>query len=135
MHQMMTVLRVITADGRMHDNPSEVEIHNLLADMNFLYPFLIVERPDLLPTGEHYIQVHMDLDIDPGEGRGYLVEHRDGGPDRHFGAITRDDAPWDSAFSPAFEQVVKVMQDWAFQRDGWREAMSWERIDLGNKEV
>jgi|SRR5262245_2675453 len=123
-------LRAITADGRALDNPSAVNLHDLLAEMNFRYPFLIVERPDLLPSGQHYMQVHMDLDIDPDKGRGYFVEYRDGVPDRHFGAVARDDAPWNSAWSPAFEQVVKVLQDWAFQRDGWRAAMSWERIEL-----
>jgi hypothetical protein len=125
-------LRAITADGRELDNPSAVDLHDLLADMNFRYPFLIVERPDLLPSAQHYMQVHMDLDIDPDEGRGYFVEYRDGGPDRHFRAAVRDDAPWGSVSSPAFERVVKVLRDWAFQRDGWREAMSWERVDLGS---
>src|SRR5262245_20585721 len=124
-------LRAIEADGRVHDNPSAVNLHDLLADMNFRYPFVIVERPDLLPSGQHYMQVHMDLEIDPDEGRGYFVEYRDGAPDRHFRAFVRDDHPWGSACSPAFEQVVKVLQDWAFQRNGWREAMSWERVDLG----
>ena len=125
-------LRAIEADGRVHDNPSEVNLHDLLADMNFRYPFVIVERPDLLPSGQHFMQVHMDLEINPDEGRGYFIEYRDGGPDRHFGAAVRDDHPWGSASSPAFAQVVKVLQDWAFQRDGWREAMSWERVDLGS---
>jgi hypothetical protein len=125
-------LRAIAADGRVIDNPSAVDLHDLFADMNFAHPFVIVERPDLLPSGQHYMQVHMDLKIDPDEGRGYLVEYRDGGPDRHFRAAVRDDAPWDRVWSPAFEQVVKVLQDWAFQRAGWREAMSWERIDLGS---
>jgi hypothetical protein len=124
-------LRAIAADGPVLDNPSAVNLHDLLAAMNFRYPFVIVERPDLLPSGQHYMQVHMDLDIDPEKGRGYFVEYRDGSPDRHFRAVVRDDSPWGS-HSPAFERVVKVLQDWAFQRDGWREAMSWERIDLGS---
>jgi hypothetical protein len=125
-------LRAITADGRELDNPSAVDLHDLLAEMNFRHAFLIVERPDLLPSGQHYMQVHMDRDIDPDKGRGYFVEYRDGGPDRHFRAVARDDAPWDMVYSPAFERVVKVLQDWAFQRDGWRDAMSWERLDLGS---
>jgi hypothetical protein len=128
----LSPLRAITADGRELDNPSAVDLHDLLAEMNFRHPFLIVERLDLLPSGQHYMQVHMDRDIDPDEGTGYFVEYRDGAPDRHFRAAVRDDAPWDRVFSPAFEQVVKVLQGWAFQRNGWREAMSWERIDLGS---
>jgi hypothetical protein len=123
-------LQVTTADGRVINNPSAVNLHDLLADMNFRYPFLIVDRLDLLPPSQHYMQVHMDLDIDPDKGRGYFIEYRDGGPDLHFRAIARDDAPRDSAWSPAFERVVKVVQDWAFRRDGWREAMPWERIEL-----
>jgi hypothetical protein len=115
---------------RVLDNPSAENLYDLLAEMNFRYPFLIVEHQGLLPAHQHYIQVHLDLDIDPKKGRGYFVEYRDGGPDRHFRATARDDEPWGSVFSPAFEQVAKVVQDWAFQRGGWREAMPWQRIDL-----
>jgi hypothetical protein len=121
-----------TADGRVFEltDPFEDDLHDLVAEMNLRWSFLIVERPDLLPSGQHYMQVMIDPHIDWDEGHGYFVEYRDGGPDRHFRAAVRDDRPWGMVWSPAFEQVVKVLQDWAFQRNGWREAMSWERIDM-----
>jgi hypothetical protein len=126
-------LRIKTADGHVINNPSAEDLDDLLYDllgsMNFRHNFVIVERTDLV---QHYIQVIVDRDIDPDKGRVFFVEYRDGGPDQHFRAAARDDAWWpDKAFSAAFELVVKVVQDWAFQRHGWREAMSWERIDLG----
>lgn len=125
-------LRIKEADGNVINNPSAVDLdvllHDLLGAINFQWHFLIVERTDL---AQHYIQVIMDLDIDWDKGRGYIVEYRDGGPDQHFRATAHDDSWPGRAFSPAFQRVVKVVQDWAFQRDGWREAMSWERIDLG----
>jgi hypothetical protein len=125
-------LRITMADGRVFNNPPTVDLHellhDLLASMNFRHCFLIVERTDLV---QHYIQVMVDTDVDPEEGTGYFVEYRQGGPDQHFRAVARDDSWPGRAFPPAFAQVVKVVQDWAFQHHGWREAMSWERLDLG----
>jgi len=130
MNEMVEVRATSAAPERAVDNPSDEALHDLLAAMNFRYPYIIVERPNRVPLGHYYIQVHMDEHVDPEDGRGYFIEYRDGGPDRHFRATVHDTAPWDSAYSPAFELVVKVVQDWASQRPGWRDALSWERIDF-----
>ncbi|MFG1794526.1 hypothetical protein [Nocardia sp. NPDC049149] len=124
-------IRVTTADpDEVIDDPSETALHDLLADMNFSCPFAIVERLDLTPVGQHYIQVHLDEEIRPEDGHGYSIEYREGGPDKHFGATIRDQEPWDMAHSPAFEQMVRILNDWVAERDGWREALPWERVDL-----
>ncbi|WP_280496957.1 hypothetical protein [Nocardia asiatica] len=123
--------RVVATDSyRTIDNPSETQLHDILADMNLSVPFVIVDRLDGPEPGDYYIQVHLDDQVDPDRGRGYIVEFRDGGPHAHFHAAIRDDAPWGSVFSPAFDTVVKTVQDWAFQREGWRTALAWERLEF-----
>lgn len=121
--------RVVATDSdRTIENPSRTQLHDILADMSFNAPFVIVDRLGGPEPGDYYIQVHLDEDVDPADGHSYIIEFRDGGPDAHFRATTRDDAPWGSVFSPAFEAVVKVVQDWAFQREGWRTELSWEQV-------
>ncbi|WP_249643993.1 hypothetical protein [Nocardia sputi] len=123
--------RVVATDSyRTVENPSETQLHDILADMNLSAPFVIVDRLDGPQPGDYYIQVHLDEQVDPEQGHGYIVEFRDGGPDAHFRATVSDDAPWDSAFSPAFDTVVNAVQDWAFQRGDWRTALSWERLEF-----
>lgn len=60
----------------------------------------------------------------------HRAEYGGGGPDAHFRTVVSDDAPWDSAFSPAFDAVVEVVQDWAFQRERWRVALQWKRLEF-----
>ncbi|MGX1778842.1 hypothetical protein ACWIGW_42520 [Nocardia brasiliensis] len=121
---------VATDSSRTIENPSRTELHDILADMSFNAPFVIVDRLGGSEPGDFYIQVHLDEDVDPADGHGYVVEFRDGGPDAHFRATTSDDASWDSVFSPAFETVVKVVQDWAFRHEGWRTALPWEQVQF-----
>ncbi|MEW1721096.1 hypothetical protein [Streptomyces sp. NPDC093109] len=108
------VLRATEWDGTSWDDPSEVQLHDLLADMNLRWRFVIVERLDLEPAGQHYMQVYLNDDLS------YQVEYREGGPDRHFQAhVPREH----ELFS--LEPVADVLQDWAFGRPGWREALPW----------
>ncbi|MGK8524913.1 hypothetical protein ACRS6B_26745 [Nocardia asteroides] len=128
-----TAPKVVVTDAyRTIENPSETQLHDFLADMNSSVPFVIVDRLDGLEPGDYYIQVHLDEQVDPDEGHGYIIEFRDGGPGAHFRATISDDAPWGSAFSPAFGSVVKTVQDWAVQREGWRTALAWERLEFGS---
>jgi hypothetical protein len=41
---------------------------------------LVVERLDLEPAGQHYMQVYLNDDLS------YQVEYREGGEDKHFQA-------------------------------------------------
>jgi hypothetical protein len=70
--------------------------------------FVILERPD---DPDHYAQVALEAESD------FRVEYRDGGPDRHFAAIT-DDA----------DVAAHVLAGWADRVDGWDRQLQWERL-------
>lgn len=107
-------LRAIEWDGTSWDDPSEDQLHDLLADMSLTWRFVIVERLGQEPPGQHYMQVYLNDDLS------YRVEYREGGPDRHF----QTHAPGgQGAFD--VEPVAKVLRDWAFGRPGWRAALPW----------
>jgi hypothetical protein len=72
--------------------------------------FLILERPG---DPQHYAQAAMSAD---GE---YQVEHREGGPDRHYAAITAD-----------VDVAAGVLAGWVDGVDGWDSPLQWERLEL-----
>ncbi|MEU7769611.1 hypothetical protein AB0B25_31755 [Nocardia sp. NPDC049190] len=121
---------VATDSYRTIEDPSETQLHDILADMNARAPFVIVDRFDSREPGDHYIQVRLDEQVDPGQGHCYIVERRDGGPSKYYRATISDDRPWGSGSSAAFDTVVNAVQDWAFRREGWRTALGWEQIKL-----
>ncbi|MER5496382.1 MULTISPECIES: hypothetical protein [unclassified Streptomyces] len=108
------VIRAVEADDTAWDDPSEDKLHDLLADMSLSHRFVVVNRLDAEPEGQHYMQVYLEDDLS------YQVEYREGGPDRHFQAwMPRDRGDF------SVEPVAKVVQDWAAGRPGWREAVVW----------
>ncbi|MFF5158394.1 hypothetical protein ACFY3N_19520 [Streptomyces sp. NPDC000348] len=108
------VLRAIEWDGTSWDDPSEEQLHDLLADMSLTWRFVIVERLGPEPAGQHCMQVRLNDDLS------HQVEYREGGPDRHL----RARVPREHEVS-AVEPVAEVLQDWAFGRPGRREALPW----------
>ncbi|WP_369200683.1 hypothetical protein [Streptomyces sp. PU-14G] len=114
-------LRATEWDGTVWDDPSEDQLHDLLADMNLRFRFVVVERPGREPAGHHYMQVHLNDDFS------YRVEYREGGPEHHF-----------QAHVPAQPEILRpepvagVLQAWAFDRPGWREALDWAPWDGPN---
>ena len=111
---VIPTLRATTAFGTSFDDPSEDDLFDLLSEMNRRGPFVIVERLDREPVGQHFMQVYLN-----GDGS-CQVEFRDGGADRHFQATVP--GPFDMVGHFA---VAHVLQDWAFDRPGWREALPW----------
>ncbi|MFI8849733.1 hypothetical protein [Streptomyces sp. 891-h] len=109
-------LRAIEWDGTRWDDPSEDKLYDLLADMNLRFRFVIVERPRRQPLGQHYMQVHLNDDFS------YQVEYREGSAERHFQAHVPAQPPIIGC-----EPVARVLQAWAFDRPGWREALPWSR--------
>ncbi|MGW2032098.1 hypothetical protein [Streptomyces sp. NPDC001356] len=108
------VIRAVEWDGTAWDDPSEDQLHGLLADMSLTWRVVIVERLDREPAGHHYMQVCLDDDLS------YRVEYREGGPDRHFQArVPREHEVF------AVEPVAEVVRARAFDRPGWREALPW----------
>ncbi|MYQ40345.1 hypothetical protein B046DRAFT_01380 [Streptomyces sp. LamerLS-316] len=110
------VLRAIEWGGTQWDDPSAEKLHDLLADMSLTWRFVVVERLDLEPAGQHYMQVHLNDDLS------YQVEYREGGPDRHFQAhVPTDHSPF------RVEPVADVLTAWAFGQPGRRDALTWSR--------
>ena len=109
------VLRAIEWDGTSWDDPSDEQLHDLLADMSLTWRFVVVQRLDLEPVGQHYMQVYLNDDLS------YQVEYRDGGPDWLTAHVPRTHAVF------AVEPVARLLQDWAHDRPGWREALPWAK--------
>ncbi|MFE5583146.1 hypothetical protein [Kitasatospora sp. NPDC056531] len=108
------VLQAIEADGTSWDDPSEEQLHDLLADMSLNWRFVVVRRLDLEPVDQYYMQVYLNDDLS------YQVEYREGGPEKHFQAwVPREHQVF------AVEPVAEVLQAWAFGRPGWRDALPW----------
>jgi hypothetical protein len=72
--------------------------------------FLILERPG---DPQYYAQAAVAAD---GE---YQVEHREGGPDRHYAAFTAD-----------VDVAAGVLAGWVDGVDGWDSPLQWERLEL-----
>ena len=107
-------LRAIEWDGKTWDDPSATTLHDLLADMNLRFRFVIVERLSVKPLGQHYMQVYLNDDFS------YQIEFREGGPDRHFQA--QIDAQPEVV---GVEPVARILQDWAVSGATWRTALPW----------
>jgi hypothetical protein len=89
------VLRAIEWDGTSWDEPSDDQLHDLLADMSLTWRFVVVQRLDIEPAGQHYMQVYLNDDLS------YRLEYRDGGPDRLFHAhVPRTHEAFRSLCSP-----------------------------------
>lgn len=111
------VVRVIEWSGKSWDGPSETALHDLLADLDLTHRHLVVERLDLEPAGQHFMRVHLNDDLS------HHVEYRDG--ERRFQAqVPRQ--PDVIGVGP----VAAVLADWAFGRQGWREALHWVPLSL-----
>jgi hypothetical protein len=115
------LVRAIEWDGRSWDDPSEERLHDLLADMNLRYRFVIVERLDREPAGQHYMQVYLNDDFS------YQVEYREGGADKHFQAHVAEQPELIGV-----DPVARIVIDWAFDRPGWREALPWAPLSPPN---
>ncbi|MBO0852199.1 MAG: hypothetical protein J2P18_00345 [Nocardia sp.] len=117
-----------TAAARVLEDPTDTQLRDLLAELDFRDPQLLVERQGASLAGQT-LQIRMDHKLDPDDGRGYIVEYRGGGPNMHFRATVRDSSSrWRATASPAADLVAKTLRDWAFEREGWHGTMMWERI-------
>ncbi|WP_067821355.1 hypothetical protein [Actinomadura kijaniata] len=104
-------LRATTETGEIYDDPSEDLLFMLFEDIaNGDEDFFIVERTE--GGGQTYFQV-------AGGGRGFVLEYRDGGPDRHFGTECDD-----------LQCAHRVVTGWALELDEWRNGLAWKQIRL-----
>lgn len=109
------VLRLITAAGESHDEPSWETVADALSEMNTRYRFVILERLDREPADQHYMQVYMNDD------HSCQVEYREGSADRHYQAHVP--APPEVE---RYQAIATLMNDWGHDRPGWRTAVDWE---------
>lgn len=102
-------VRATTESGEVWDDPSEDQLLDILSDVergNEL--FLVVDRLDD-PDRQTYMQTIL-------EGGAFVVEHREGSPDRHFRAV-----------APSKQEVHAVFMAWVQGDDAWRAGLAWER--------
>ena len=100
--------RASVESGDNWDDPSEDHLFLLLEDIERGdETYLIVERLND-PSGQTYIQT-----IRNGDG-GFLVERRDGGPDRHFQTNASD-----------FRHAHAIIAAWAFGAPDGAMADEW----------
>jgi hypothetical protein len=103
-------LRAKTETGEIYDDPSEDLLFMLFEDVaSGDEEFFIVERTSDL-THQTYIQVAGGVDD-------FIVEYRDGSPERHFGARCGN-------LRIAHEAVT----GWAFDLDGWKDRLQWTQL-------
>ncbi|WP_280298728.1 hypothetical protein [Nocardia neocaledoniensis] len=82
--------------------------HRWVAGLAAPNPYLIVERGE-----QRYIQTYHDPD------GGYILEYRDGSPEKHFGTSSDDPA-----------QVARVIWAWATEQPDAGAELSWDRVKL-----
>jgi hypothetical protein len=97
-------------------DPSEEQLYDLISELNLSHQFLIFDRVDA-PNDMYYMQLRISDDFSQ-----YDIEYRDGGPDAHFTAVVSREKDF-----IAHDLVAKVVAQWAFDRDGWRTALPWQR--------
>jgi hypothetical protein len=102
-------LRAETAAGRSYDAPSEELLFRLLGELGPGNQFLIVDRVDA-PGGQHYLQVYREVDGT------YVVEYRDGTPERHFETVVTD-----------LRTAFAVLTGWVADAPGWRDGREWRQ--------
>ncbi|MDO9379086.1 MAG: hypothetical protein Q7T56_09565 [Nocardioidaceae bacterium] len=103
------VLRAVSETGTVALDPSAEELLGLLVLVDGGEGnHLVLARVDDAQT---YVQAARN-----GDGR-YLVEHRDGGPDRHFATVADD-----------VGEAYRLMAEWSSGDDGWRTRVTWEQI-------
>ncbi len=106
-------LLATTDEGDEHLDPSEDVLFRLLEDVGKREEGHVIVGRLPRTDDQTYVQT-----LRQGDGT-WLVEHRDGSPERHYSATTSD-----------MRTVHLVLTHWAFDRDGWREALDWTPVVL-----
>lgn len=105
-----SALRARVESGSTYDDPSKDLLLSLLTAIeNGEEDFLVVERTSDR-SGQTYAQTAL------ADDRRYVLEYRDGGPERHFQTYARDK-----------HVVHRVITGWAFGFPGWRDTLAWHR--------
>ncbi|MEU9003531.1 hypothetical protein [Streptomyces sp. NPDC048551] len=109
----MLEIMVMTENGERHVRASPEELAALVGRIGGDGDrFLVVQRIPDLP--DVFAQVWHE------SGGDYTLEHRDGGPGRHF--RTMADGPG---------AVIAALTGWARQEAGWGAGLGWSLLDMG----
>jgi hypothetical protein len=107
------ILRAQPENGRSWDDPSAELLLTLLEEIESGQgTFLIVTRTTD-PNGQTYAQA---LRREDGQ---YIVEYRDGEPERHYGTVVAD-----------LKSAHALLTGWAFETPGWNDAASWAPVEV-----
>ena len=107
------VLRATNEAGQTYDDPSSERLFDLISVLDDDNTFVIVDRLSD-PSGNSYAQTMRSI-IDGT----YLVEYQDGSLDEHYSC---DGVDCTTAHG--------FISGWAFDVPGWREQVSWSRVEL-----
>ncbi|MFI7132685.1 DUF6891 domain-containing protein [Nonomuraea sp. NPDC050153] len=109
----MLAITVQTENGQRHTRVTTQELAELVHRIGGGDDrFLVVQRIPDLPDA--FIQVWHEA------GGDYTLEHRDGGPERHFQVTLAGPEP-----------VIAAMTGWARQDQDWGSGLEWASLDLG----
>ncbi|MEI8407379.1 MULTISPECIES: hypothetical protein [unclassified Kribbella] len=107
------ILRAITESNERWDDPSEDLLFELLSDVERGEGnYLIIERTTDA-SGHTYAQA---LRCEDGS---YVVEHREGSADRHYGTSVAD-----------MRAAHQLLTGWAFELPGWNHNTQWTPVHV-----
>lgn len=113
--QLQSVLKAFNESGQIWEDPSEDLLFMLMEDIERgNEKFLVIERLSDT-TQQTYIQSARN---DDGT---YVVEYRDGSPQKHFGTNVGD-----------MRSAHAVITAWAFELPHWSDSATWSQITFDN---
>jgi hypothetical protein len=107
------VLRATAESGDVIDDPSEDALFMMFEDIEAGGSTYLIIDSLQDSTSQTYAQTSRN---DDGT---YIVEYRDGGPDRHFGTVAQD-----------MRSAHALITGWAFGVPGWRDSATWQAVSI-----
>lgn len=98
-------------DGSRVENPDAAQIEAVLGRLSPKNWFVVLER------GDHYVQVGLG-ERAATRSPWLALEHRSGGPDRHFRVEVADRA-----------RIVQAFIGFADGDDSWQQGFDWRRVE------
>ena len=105
------ILRATSENGDVIDDPSEDALFMMLEDIDGGDGTYLIVESLTDSSGQTYAQTSRD---DDGT---YIVEHRNGSPDEHYGTVASD-----------MRAAHSLLTGWAFDVPGWRESHAWTPV-------
>lgn len=103
--------RLALCNGSLTADPSPVQIADSLETLSHDNWYAILERET-----DEYVQAALEHQNPLGR---YVLEHRDGGADRHYTTYVDDAAKLEAAFI-----------GFAMKTDDWNSRLSWQRVEI-----